>query len=392
MRRVGLVVAVSILAMAVLPAASGANHLDCGDVVTQSVTLDSDIGPCPGDALVVGADGVQIDLAGHSIRGSGGGSGPVLYAETADGVEIDEHNDVTVANGAITNFDVGVNVYEATGTRIDRVESHHNRVGALLVEASAGSITRSDMHDDGYGVYLYEDSDSNLIANNSMAYSAFGLYLDKASENTIWHNALPGNLIYGIEVAIASNHNSIRFNTISNTVSEGVLISASVGNKFTDNVVRDTAFAGPVTIGASPQTVVARNFVVNTRVGERTAPGVWVNNGSNGVILSRNVIRNQPTGVEVHASRVLISRNDISGSGGDGIGLRSGTGTMVDRNTSSANGDDGIDFDAGTATLSQNTANSNRDLGIESLPGTDGGGNRASGNGNPAQCTGVVCK
>ena len=32
------------------------------------------------------------------------------------------------------------------------------------------------------------------------------------------------------------------------------------------------------------------------------------------------------------------------------------------------------------------------DSGIEAVPGvTDGGGNRASGNGQPAQCLGVVC-
>jgi hypothetical protein len=37
-------------------------------------------------------------------------------------------------------------------------------------------------------------------------------------------------------------------------------------------------------------------------------------------------------------------------------------------------------------------ANGNDDLGIEAVAGvTDGGGNQASGNGNPAQCTGVAC-
>jgi hypothetical protein len=39
-----------------------------------------------------------------------------------------------------------------------------------------------------------------------------------------------------------------------------------------------------------------------------------------------------------------------------------------------------------------NTANNNGNLGILAVPGTiDGGGNNASGNGNPAQCVGVSC-
>jgi hypothetical protein len=41
----------------------------------------------------------------------------------------------------------------------------------------------------------------------------------------------------------------------------------------------------------------------------------------------------------------------------------------------------------------RNSAFFNHDLGIEAVPGvTDGGGNRARGNGNPeGQCTGVAC-
>ena len=42
--------------------------------------------------------------------------------------------------------------------------------------------------------------------------------------------------------------------------------------------------------------------------------------------------------------------------------------------------------------ISKNTVNDNHDLGIEAVPGiTDGGGNGASGNGNPLQCSNVFC-
>ena len=56
------------------------------------------------------------------------------------------------------------------------------------------------------------------------------------------------------------------------------------------------------------------------------------------------------------------------------------------------NSDDGIDTDNPQTTITGNIANNNGDLGIEAVPGTtDGGGNLASGNGNPAQCVGVSC-
>jgi hypothetical protein len=53
---------------------------------------------------------------------------------------------------------------------------------------------------------------------------------------------------------------------------------------------------------------------------------------------------------------------------------------------------DGIHVDSPSTTIEKNTANFNTALGIRAVPGvTDGGGNKAQGNGDPAQCTGVVC-
>jgi len=66
--------------------------------------------------------------------------------------------------------------------------------------------------------------------------------------------------------------------------------------------------------------------------------------------------------------------------------------TVLERNLAIRAGDDGIDVESSETTLTRNRAYRNQDLGIEAVPGVrDGGGNRAGGNGNPAQCTNVVC-
>jgi hypothetical protein len=68
------------------------------------------------------------------------------------------------------------------------------------------------------------------------------------------------------------------------------------------------------------------------------------------------------------------------------------TGTIVDRNRVVRSGDDGIDVNAQDTTVMRNVANRNADFGIEAPAGvTDGGGNRAAGNGNPLQCIHVSC-
>ena len=91
----------------------------------------------------------------------------------------------------------------------------------------------------------------------------------------------------------------------------------------------------------------------------------------------------------------------MTGAAEDGIQL-TGTGGQVRlvANEAVSNGDDGIHVGEiplpvteRSVVLERNRADHNADLGIEAVPGvTDGGGNRARGNGNPLQCLVVVCR
>jgi hypothetical protein len=54
--------------------------------------------------------------------------------------------------------------------------------------------------------------------------------------------------------------------------------------------------------------------------------------------------------------------------------------------------DDGLDVKSRSTRLTKNRAERNGDLGIEAVKGViDGGGNRASGNGDARQCLHVKC-
>lgn len=105
---------------------------------------------------------------------------------------------------------------------------------------------------------------------------------------------------------------------------------------------------------------------------------------------------NQCVGIALFRSS---DTNDIEGNVAanndhDGIVVNGRSdGTLVMANVAVFNGlDDGIDVDNADSTIADNTANENGDLGIEAVAGvTDGGGNRASGNGDPRQCVNVVC-
>jgi hypothetical protein len=66
--------------------------------------------------------------------------------------------------------------------------------------------------------------------------------------------------------------------------------------------------------------------------------------------------------------------------------------SLLRRNLAVGAGDDGFDVRSRTTKLTGNRALRNAGLGIEAISGvTDGGGNIARGNGDPAQCTNVAC-
>src|SRR5690349_11685462 len=76
------------------PAAAAAAPVQCGAVLTASTTLRANL-TCTGDGLVIGADGITLNLGGHTVRGSGTGAG----------IRIDTpRQNITVKNGTVSGF------------------------------------------------------------------------------------------------------------------------------------------------------------------------------------------------------------------------------------------------------------------------------------------------
>jgi hypothetical protein len=149
---------------------------------------------------------------------------------------------------------------------------------------------------------------------------------------------------------------------------------------------------------------VTRNVVLDVPACDEEGCGsaLQVEEGSDNVI-SRNVVGRAPTGIAVEAygpstDGTVVSRNVVDSAYGDGISVDvvhpggAVTDTLIERNVVTRAGDDGIDVGGTSTTLTGNRAFDNSDLGIEAVDGvTDGGGNKAAGNGNPLQCTNVRC-
>jgi len=79
-------------------------------------------------------------------------------------------------------------------------------------------------------------------------------------------------------------------------------------------------------------------------------------------------------------------------SGGDGFLVNAGT-SVLKRNVAKKAKEDGFDVESRSTKLTKNRATRNAALGIDGVQGViDGGGNRASGNGDARQCVNVRCR
>jgi parallel beta-helix repeat protein len=311
MRRIlGLTVVVALLQIPVSAGAS--NGLECGDVVTESVSLTHDLINCPGDGLVVGANGITIDLAGHTIDGAGAGAGVRVPPGSVD---------VTVTNGTITQFAEGVTLDTTTGNTVSRLNVAANNRGINLANASANLVEKNAVTTSVDGIRVNgAGSDANVVRQNVVQSSVFGITVsDGADENLVDQNEVSGG-----NIGIA-------------------LFSAAQDTEVTRNEVFGNAVSGIQVQSSSNDALVSQNMVHDN--GE----GILVDVGVSGVVVSRNeVIANAGDGIEIRGSNNLVERNVIVDNGGFGIHLTATSSNNTVRRNDLEGNSLGPILDAGT--------------------------------------------
>jgi parallel beta-helix repeat protein len=323
-----VILSLAVAGFVALTGAQAAKQPKCGDTITTDTTLHKNLVNCPNNGIIIGADNITLDLNGHEVNGDGALVPDCPADEFCDlGLLNDGHDGVTLKDGSVRQF--------AFGTVV--VSSRHNRVVDMTVSRS-----------DGTGIILFKSSRNRLIRNvsraNGLQFDQGGIALNSSDHNLLKRNALRRNGDLGLFME-KSDHNRIRKNRMSRNP-EGGIIAEGHGNVF------------------------GRNHIV--RIGGGILITKITGHGAVGNVVRRNYVRGaRGDGISVDPvpKRTRIRRNRVRGSGGDGI-------------------------DVGTRStkLTSNRVRRNGDLGIEAVRGViDGGGNRASGNGDPRQCTNIVC-
>ncbi|MHA6780363.1 right-handed parallel beta-helix repeat-containing protein [Pseudonocardia saturnea] len=379
--------------------------VSCGQTLTVSTRLLNDLLDCNGDGLVVAADGITVDLDGHLVDGVGLGNGVLVTGDA-----------VTVTNGTVAEFDFGVGVGTTTGVLVSGLTLSVNQEAGVALTGATGSVVRANTvteNRDGIAV-LGGTTDAKLLGNAIGANPGAGVRVENSPDNRIDGNTIDGSSEAGVVVE-GSTATAVVGNTLSGNSAGGVAVDlASHDSVVVDNTVTLSG-SGGVTVTESDRVQVVANVI-----GQSGGSAISLELAADGLIRG-NDARGNPGGIDLNQSTGhRIENNDTGASSGTGIALEggsignevignrssansgegiyvgdpaaSGTGNLIENNTANNNGGAGINVNAAVHTIRGNTVSGNDGWGIFAVPGNiDGGGNQASGNIEPAQCSGVVC-
>lgn len=321
-------------------APASATHVPCGSVITANTTLDSNLGPCPGDGLIVVADNVTIDLNGFTITAANGAGdnagvtfGRLAAPPTATTPEVTlmTVNGGTVKNGTIEGFDAGVVLAGGAGHTVQNVTLRNNVNDGLAPPCNLGE-----------GIAVFNSDDNRILDNTLNGNGPFGgiSLIEDSDRNLISGNVLIGHNLRGRTGSGCGNNNqssSIRIE------GNGTALPDGTGGA-SDNIVKNNRVEGSGLAG-----IALHGYVCVP--GPRDGVGTDPNTGN------------------------VIQRNTVLGGEQDGISiLQQGPaavvcpafGNTIERNVSSNNVDDGIFVAANTYdnVISKNVTNNNDEKGI----------------------------
>jgi parallel beta-helix repeat protein len=291
-------------------------NLECGDVITQdfrlsrSMTCDDPSFLIPG--IVVGADGIDINLAGHTLGGPNSSS---VDAPTPAGVDnTGGYDGVKIHDGRLAAWGRAIVLEGSSSNRIRGIEAFGN-TGGVEIHGGAGNVIRySEIPGGARGAGIGAQGSSGLVVADSSG-SAWNVAGDDA--RIVRNQIFMGDLGFPPQefpcLSVSGNRNRIALNRLQSCLSTGILLRAGGNNALVENEV-----AGPPTFS---------DFADGIRI-------------------------------EAFTAGTLLRENYSHDNGDDGIEVRASSARLAD-NRADNNGDFGIDAVAGVTDLGGNHATGN---------------------------------
>ena len=188
----------------------------CGQVITKDAILLKDI-QCPGVGMIVGADGITINLNNHRLSLTN--STDTLSTPKVEeiGILVPGQKNITISGpGIITGFDKAIEFAGSQKGYVLGLTLADNNIGLSLKASDKITVYRSFLERNTIGI-ASQSSKEALIASNQVSQNTDeGIVLMDSNNFTIGANNLIGNGNIGMFLDVSSFNNTISSNNILN--------------------------------------------------------------------------------------------------------------------------------------------------------------------------------
>lgn len=234
------------------------------DPSEKTCTLTTDLT----ETIQIDSDGIILDGNGHLMTGS----------NTGRGVYVTDRKYVTIKNLNVTQFSVGIEIYNSSFSNIEENNAFNNIYDFRIIYSNDNKITNSAASvGDDWGIQLYA-SNNNIISGNTLIGTKRGIWLYSSNNNILSNNTIPNNW-YGSDcIRLAySNNNKIIDNIITpilnNLCMNGIRLMHSRNNVVSGNKVSNNRIG--ILVESSDNNTIYNNCLNNTNNAIATGNNTW---------------------------------------------------------------------------------------------------------------------
>jgi parallel beta-helix repeat protein len=313
----------------------------CGATITQNLKLDHDLS-CSADGLTIGADGIKIDLNGHTVEGSGD--------LTSVGIRVFGRTEVRIKGpGEVTGFRTGVWIEGSTDVRVKKVTLSANGAstpsgppfplsplgdGVHVTMSSGVRLAHNLVFGNGDdGINVHRSTQVRVVENVVHNNRHDNIRFDLADGNVVSENVafadlpspfFPSPTVCSIELFGSKDNRIVDNHVIGTIIGIRLGLSGSVGptgNRISENVVEDS-FTAPLAPGGAPapgrgillagSSVTQNTYTENLIVGHPN--GIAFSGGATGNTFRENVIAMNGCGVLGSTAGNTFEENEFRGN------------------------------------------------------------------------------
>ena len=180
------------------------------------------------DPIVVERDNITLDGTGHTLLGTGNGTG----------INLAYRSNVTVKNMEIKMFNEGLRLeHSSNNTICGNNITANNWYAIFAIWSYNNTIRENNITANGDGIWLKGSSRFNVITRNDVTANKFnGVGVSSSSDNEVSSNNIADNS-YGIWIKEYSSNNVISGNNITGSKIRGLRLYLSLDNTLRNNSI-----------------------------------------------------------------------------------------------------------------------------------------------------------